>query len=351
MDIFYQVWVMQVTEHLVRFSFFFFIFYNLSAQVYPNKKIHELLSKAIDYTVLQNYNSAELILSKIDKENPQLPIGKIFLAGMEITKAVDFAEDFDKKKIYSTLNLAEKISDSLISSDEKNPWFKYFAGLTNAYKAYFHAEEGNYLTALLKGFSAISYFNDCLELDSNFSEAKIALGIYHYWKSHKIKDLDFLPFINDNRKNAIDIIENEIRNSSYNKSLAIHSLFWIYINEKEYKKAVSLAELALKQYPNSRIFLSDYAHVLKQINKPKSIVVYKQLLNIYQHLYPNNRINEIITKHKLAIVNYEMGNRTESLRICLEILRDKKIPSPSLKKLSSRLEKILELKNELETKK
>lgn len=342
---------MPVTELLVRFSFFFFIFLNLSAQVYPDKNIHKLLTKAIDYTLSQNYNSAELILTKIDKENPKLPIGKIFLAGMEITKALDFAEDFDRKKIYSKLDIAEKISDSLISTNGKNPWFKYFAGLTNAYKAYFHAEDGNYLTALIKGFSAISYFKDCIELDSSFAEAKVALGIYSYWKSHKIKDLDFLPFVNDNRKDAIDLIENELRNSSYNKFLALHSLFWIYSNEKEFKKAASLAELALNQYPNSRTFLSDYAHALKQFDKPRSVTVYKRLLNIYQNLSPNNRINEITIKHKLAIVYNEMGNKIESLKICKEILRDKKIPASSLKKLNDRLERVLELKNELETKK
>jgi tetratricopeptide (TPR) repeat protein len=339
---------MLVTERLALFSFIFFLFVNISAQVYPDKNIDKNLTLALDYAAVQNYNSAELILRKIDRENKNLPIGKIFLAGMNIAKSLDYAEDFDKKKIYSELDKAEKISDSLINSDLKNPWYKYFAGLTNAYKAYFHAEEGNYLSALIKGFSAISYFKDCLELDSTFYEAKVALGIYTYWKSHKIKDLDFLPFVTDNRKNAIDIIEDALRKTTYNKSLSIHSLFWIYANEKEYKKAATLAELALKVYPNSRIFLSDYAHALKQIDKPKSIIVYKKLLAIYQALKPNNRVNEIITKHKLAIVYSEMNNKTEAKRICKEILRDKNIPTASKIKLHDRLERVLQLKNELE---
>jgi len=341
---------MRVTERLVLFNSLLLFFVNISAQVYPDKNIDKHLSLAIDYTISQNFKSAELILKKIDRENNNLPVGKIFLAAMKIAKALDYAEDFDKKAIYSELDVAEKISDSLIEADPNNAWYKYFAGLTNAYKAYFHAEEGNYLTALIKGFSAISYFKDCLELDSTFYEAKVALGIYTYWKSHKIKDLDFLPFVNDNRKDAIDIIENTLRKTNYNKSLAIHSLFWIYANEKEFKKAASLAELALQVYPNSRTFLSDYAHALKQFDKHKSIIYYKKLLSVYQSLKPNNRINEITTKHKLAIVYSEMSNKVEAKRICNEILHDKKIPPSSKYKLQDRMTRVLQLKNDLDKK-
>jgi len=330
------------------FSFLFFLSYNIYAQSFPDKSVDRNLTLAINYTISQNYKSAELILKKLDKEYPALPIGKIYLAGLSITKSVDLAQEFDKKLIYNYLNKAESQSDSLIDVDPKNPWYKYFAGLTNAYKAYFHSEEGNYLSALIKGFSAISYFDECMEIDSSFAEAKAALGIYMYWKSYKIKGLDFLPFVNDNRGKAINLIEDALRNTVYNKYLIIHSLFWIYSNEKEFKKAGALAELTLNAFPNSRTFLSDYAHSLKQYDKQKSLVVYKKLLKDYQTEKSSNRINEIITKHKIAIVYFEIGNKTEALKICKEILSDRNIPEASLKFLSERIQRIKEMKKELE---
>lgn len=339
---------MLVIARLALFSLICFYFTNSFSQTYPDKNLDRNLLLAINYTISQNYNSAELILKKIDKDYPNIPIGKIYLAALSITKSVDYAEEFDKKLIYYYLNKAEEQSDSLIDTDLKNPWFAYFAGLTNAYKAYFHAEEGNYLSALIKGFTAMSYFNECLKMDSSFAEAKAALGIYTYWKSFKIKGLDFLPFVNDNRENAINQIEESLRFTVYNKYLIVHSLFWIYANEKEFKRAASLAELALEAFPNSHSFLSDYAHALKQFDKPKSILIYKRLLQSYQAQKKSNRINEIITKHKIAIVYNEMGYKTAALKICREILQDKNIPEYSIKYLSERIQRVKEMKKELE---
>lgn len=341
---------MLVIARLVLFNIFLFYTINTFSQSFPNKILDRNLSLAIDYTIKQNYNSAELILKKINRDFPNLPVGKIYLAALNITKSIDNAEEFDKKLIFNYLNKAENQADSLIDTDNKNPWYRYFAGLTNAYMAYFHAEEGNYLTALIKGFTAVSFFNECLELDSSFAEAKAALGIYMYWKSDKIKGLDFLPFVNDNRDKAINLIEESLRFTNYNKYLIVHSLFWIYANEKEFKRAAALVELALSKFPNSHTFLSDYAHALKQFDKPKAILYYKKLLSIYQNQKKSNRINEIITLHKIAITYYEMGNRTAALKICKEILNDKAIPESSLRVLSERIQRIREMKKELESK-
>jgi tetratricopeptide (TPR) repeat protein len=193
--------------------------------------------------------------------------------------------------------------------------------------------------------SCISGFEKCLDVDRSFYEAYSALGAYKYWRSRKTEYLNWLPFVDDEKKPGIKFLEIAIKKSHYNYYLAVYSLQWIYIDMKEYNKAVKLSERALKDFPQSRFFKWGYARALQDIDLRKAVSVYYDILNSYPST--GNHYNEIFLKHLIAQCYDRMGEKGKALALCNEILSVNGLSSFVKEKLGDRLDRVRKLKAEL----
>lgn len=128
--------------------------------------------------------------------------------------------------------MVQKISERLLKSDPHYIWNHYFLALTEGYIAYYDALRESWLQAFSTGLSSVSGFEDCLEIDENFYESLIAIGSFKFWKSNKTEFINWLPFIDDEKELGIKYLQKAIKSSGYNSHLAIHSLIWIYIDQK-----------------------------------------------------------------------------------------------------------------------
>ena len=216
---------MQETEHLAHsknlFNYFlllFFLFINSTvlSQNYPDESIHLLLKDGIKKIVQQDYDNALAVFTKLNKEHPELPLGKIYIAGVQIAQSFDFGIPFDAAKIESLLDEAYIQSKALLDKDSKNLWYNYFVALAEGYTAYFHAIQENYFSAMSSGLSSVDYFEDCININKNFYEAYIAIGTYRYWKSRKTEFLHWLPFVSDDREEGVSLLESTIYKDTYN---------------------------------------------------------------------------------------------------------------------------------------
>ncbi len=336
-------------ELLARSKFFFFLFVvaNTFAQTHPNKIIDSLLTTGINEILLQNYSDANKIFVQLDKQYSNNPLGKIYLAATEIAKSVDYEESFNSNFIDSLLTLAEEKTETLLEQDENNIWYNYYNALIYGYMAYYQALQNNIMRALSNGVESLQGFKKCLETDSNFYEAYIAAGTYNYWKSAQTKFLSWLPFISDNREKGIKLLEKAVQHSTYNYYLAAYSLIWIYIDYEQSDKAISLSLKMLKKYPDSRFFKWGLARAYEDTDIDKSISVYTELLNSVETLENRNVYNDIVLRHKIAMLYNKKGEKKKALKLCNEIL-DFQINSVKIKeKLESRLERVKKLRKKL----
>ena len=340
---------MQVIERLVRFSLLLQIFLTtlISAQIYPDKDIHNLISEGLNYTLNQDYGSAKKIYQKLIVEYPDQPLGYIFLAGVSITVAVDYCEPFDDEFIMGNLDKAEEISDGLLYENDEDVWHNYFSALTNAYLAYYQALNLDYISAFTNGLTSILGFQKCLEIDENFFESYLAIGTYLYWKSEKMEFMNWLPFVVDERKEGIKLIERAIENTTYNKYLAINSLIWIYITEGKDSAAIELAEKTLEHFPNSRYLKWGLARAYKSVDKKYSIKIFLEILDSYRDIPGINRCNEITLKHKIAMIYMEMGNEQKALIYCNEILSIEDLDDFEINIIGSRIERVKQLRQNI----
>ena len=317
------------------------------SQQYPNAVVDSLMKKGINEIINQKYDDAKEDFSVLNKKFPLLPFGKIYLAATEIARSYDLAEEFNTDYIEGNLDEAGKQAKLLIEKDKNNVWNYYFKALADGYYAYFQALNKNWLPALNNGMSCISGFEKCLNLNPRFYDAYTAIGSFKYWKSRKTEFLHWLPFIDNEEQRGINYLVIATNHYSYNEYLAFNSLIWIYIDKKEYAKAVSLAQKVLTQYPGSRVFEWGLARAYEGIDVKKSIDIYYRILNYYQNIPGLNKYYEIVLKHIIAQQFYKLGESKKALLLCNEILALNNLSDYVKNKLGSRLNRVKELQLEL----
>ncbi len=343
---------MQETEHLARCSFLsliiYFILFNFTfAQDFPDQRVDSLLKSGIMNIVNQQYTEANKYFEQLALDYPELPFGKIYLAASKIAEAYDYKNEYDIDFIESNLQEAKEQAEELLSTDEDNLWFNYYYALAEGYIAYYDAIREDWLSALSMGMNSISAFGNCLNIDNNFYEAYIAIGTYEYWRSRKTEFLDWMPFYDDETEIGIEKLRTAIRSASYNSYLAVNSLIWIYIDQKDFKTAIEIGRSALNEFPNSRYFKWGLARAYEDVDSDSSIQLYFEILNSFPERENLNRINEIILKHLIAQQYVKTGEKEKALILIDEILAISDLNDYEISMLEERLERVKELKNSL----
>jgi hypothetical protein len=334
---------------ILKTSFIFILLFilrtNSICQVYPDSEVNDYLKKGINAIILQEYSSANNIFTELNNKHHRLPLGKIYLAALQIAKSYDYGIEYNNSLIDSLLYSAKDQSKKLLDSDPNNKWNEYFLGLSEGYLAYFNAMDEDWISSFSEGVNALDDFNNVIKKDADFYDALIAIGTFKYWRSRKTEFLSWLPGYKDERKAGIKMLEEVAEHNSYNKYLAINSLIWINIDEKEYEKAAGLAESALKKYHGSRFFMWGLARAYEEINPEKSIKIYGNIItSLGEDL---NNYNEVTLKHLMAQQYKKIGKKREALILCNEILSLNINEETEYPRLRKRLERVKELKMEL----
>ncbi|MCB0745546.1 MAG: hypothetical protein KDC67_16685, partial [Ignavibacteriae bacterium] len=187
---------------------FIFAAVQLFAQNHPNLKVDSLLQNGIEKILHQNYKSAEVVFNKLNIEFPKNPLGHIYLTAAKIARAVDYEEKLNEHQLDSLLTIAKTQTDELLEIDDKSLWYNYYDALIYGYRAYYNSVNSNLISAFADGVLSLHSFQHCLEIDNDFNEALIAIGIYKYWKSAQTKSLNWIPFVKDEREEGIAILES-----------------------------------------------------------------------------------------------------------------------------------------------
>lgn len=313
-------------------------------QTHPNKEVNRLLNEGLDNIVNQNYAKAQKQFYELDKKYPELPLGKIFLAVNSIFREYELSLPFSERQIVNWLDEGIKKSDALIKQDENNVWNNYYKGLAEGYRAYFYALNESWVNAFTKGLSAKKYFDRCLELNSNFYDAYVAIGAYKFWKSEKTEIISWI--VKDERAEGIKNLNFAITNSSIHSFFAVHNLVWIQVRKKDFQSALGVLNEPLKKHPESRLFKWDYSRVMEELDRNKAIEIYKDLLKSYKKESLQNRCNEITLNYLIA-KNYKALNQLAKAVEYLKLIPEKQtLTGFEVDKLGSRISRIESLKNE-----
>jgi tetratricopeptide (TPR) repeat protein len=288
-------------------------------QKYFTEEFSTDLIKAKDYLFNREYKKAKEIFDKLDKNYPDSPIGIFGLAVIyqsEMLERDNFEFEDEYKKVYK--KTIKKI-EALKEDGKDNAWTDLILGGMYGLHGLNMARHREWMAAIRYGWLGLKNIENAKARDSDLYEADLGIGLYHYYRSYLTREFNWLPFVEDRRKEGIEEIKRASQKSFLAKEASIITLYFIYFNEKDYNESLKLAKETVKKYNNhmiSWIFIGRNYKKLKEYDKAKE--TFKTILK----KDPNSYIAFMHLAHTHQIENKDLDNAIGYYNKALEIAKD-----------------------------
>jgi tetratricopeptide (TPR) repeat protein len=282
---------------------------------------NKLILQGIEAGIRENYELAERNFGKIVSDDPEDPAGYFFLGACYQTQMIDLESDFREKEFYQDLEKAIQLSKERIKKDENDIRAHFYMGNSYGSIAVYDAKHERWWSGLRKGLKAKSSLKKVIELDSTFYDAYLGLGSYHYWASVVTKALRWLPFFRDEREKGIKEVKLAAERSFYSKESAQYGLIYIYLEEKDYDKAIELAKKMNQEFPESKLFLWPLAEAVYMKRDWRSCIRwYQKILGLIGNPDPSGYFNTIECRHRIAKCYFNLKMYEKCIEECEKIL-------------------------------
>lgn len=326
---------------------------------YESPQIKGILLEGIEASFQEDYALAESRFQTLIRMAPEDPAGYFFLAALYHAQMIDHESDFREKDFYENIKTAKRFARRRIKKDRNDAWAYLVLGNSFGAKAVYEAKQGNWWSGLNQGLMAKSALNEAIKRDPELYDAYVGLGSYHFWASVMTKAFWWLPFIGDHREQGISETKLAYEKSIFSSAAAASGLVWMYIRQKEYEKAISLAQKMQSKYPEGKSFLWALAQAYYDKRDWNSArLKYQELLErIEEHRTsgnPGQSYNLIECRFYIANCLFSLGRYADCDSVCQEILNmplEEKIQKRQKTKLNNTknlLEKCLELEGRKE---
>ena len=258
------------------------------------------------------WEQANRIYDSLRQDNKTSPVGYFYLAGVLQSKMIAFEENIESERFFALLDSTIIISEKILThcSKRDSALCYLFLGHQNAYRAVWESRFGSNLSAISYGFKARNRYNKGVEVDSTLIDLYFGLGSYHYWKTVKAGILTYIGLFKNDRRKGIYEISCAIDSSLFSKNAARSAMIWVYINEKEYDRAIELAGEMHNKYSNGNFFLWPQAESYFKLKKyPEAIEIYGTILDRLK-AEPGNYFNIIEAVYYLY-QSYIKSNKKE----------------------------------------
>ncbi len=261
----------------------------------------ELVQLGIDKSIEEEYETSLALFDSLIQLAPSHPAGYFFKAAAYQSKMMDFETQVGKDEFYENIEKATELSEQLVKAHPESAEAHFFLGAARSYHSYQLARDKKYFSAIRKASSSIDELEKCLQLDETWYDAYLGIGSYKYWRSYLTRKFSWLPFFSDKREQGIENLLWVLDKGTFTRWAALSNLAWIYIEEKEYEKAIQISQKGLEHFDNSRFFLWPLGDAsFKAQNYKQAIDTYNKLLISVSSESINNHYNEIVLNLKLG---------------------------------------------------
>lgn len=148
----------------------------------------------------------------------------------------------------------------------------FLKGTSSGIQALQGFRQGNWIGALKSGLIAIRAMEEALNRDATFVDAKLAIGLYKFWKSEK---LDFgIGLQRNQRKRALELIEEVWKNGRYLSIDAAFSFQNVLLHEGEYSRGLEINDWLKNRYPHHVSVLYHRALLLENLHRSSEALQY-----------------------------------------------------------------------------
>jgi tetratricopeptide (TPR) repeat protein len=217
--------------------------------------MHAWAIATIDHIYNERFRAAEDEARKIIKKYPAHPAGFFFMAAAIDAWMSTHFSDKRENEFYRFCDLAVEKGDKLLEKNLGDSWVRFFIGGAEGYKGTYEARFDRWITAFRYGWKGVSILAQLREQNSDITDINYGIGSYEYWRSAMMKNLRWMPGVEDKRAQGIEKLQKACTTGVYTRFSAAKELIDIYLNEKSFPQALAVADEALKKFPDSRWLL------------------------------------------------------------------------------------------------
>jgi tetratricopeptide (TPR) repeat protein len=209
---------------------------------------------------------------------------RVYGHGGEVFKAskVAVTPEF-QQQLLSVLERAQSLADLRVKSDPKDKEALYWGGVTHGTRATYHFTlRKEYMPALHEATDALKLHRNLLELDPNYVNAYLVVGMNNYivdslpWY---IKVMASLTGRHGDRAEGIKQVKRVTEEGNYAREDARLMLAVLYQREKMYRQALEVYEEMARAYPRNYLLPCEVAALHGLLNEwPQAAEVYDSVL-------------------------------------------------------------------------
>lgn len=237
----------------------------LAQEPAPSEERERLLRQAIDGVRFDRFDEALATAEEMRRLWPDDPGGALSAANVYQTmmrdyRIRDFEPDFEAM-LAEALRLAE-------AQVRDHPTAEAFftRGTARGYAALHKARQGGWLPAFREGLRSLRDVKRALDLDPDFVDPLLSLGLYDYWKSRRLSL--GVGLFSGQRRQGIRRLETVWARGRYLRVEAAYSLQTVYILEGDDARAFAVNTWLHERFPTNPICLYYRALLLERLRQP-----------------------------------------------------------------------------------
>jgi len=285
------------------------------------------IKKGIELSYNFNFDESERVFQKYIKENPEEPEGYLYLAQNYMWSYLGSKEEKEYDDFSKLIEQSiEKLKVKLNSEKDKYE-IKYLLGKAYMFKAMALMNKGDNLQAFLSTKSSVDYFNEVLDENRNFYDARLGIGVFQY-------ALDFIPPVfkwavsmtglTADKEKGLKNIQLAFKKGTDSKIEGAFHLGKIYADYlADYDSSAMLLNNIISKYPNNTLFLYQCA-ITQMLNRNLSAA--ERLLNKVISLNnPKFKQTTAFAHFLMGDIYFRKNNFTKAIRNYEKFLETTKI--------------------------
>ncbi len=284
--------------------------------------VQQQVELGIEKTIRNDFVGAEALFRELIAAYPDQPAGYFYLGATFQAEMLD-AEQYDRlEEFQQTMARCIEVAKALQERDGSDPWPYFFEGSAHLYRSFMDSKQKKMLGAYRNAVRGVHRLEKVIALDSAFYDAYLGVGSFKYWKSSKAKALTWLPFISDERRRGIEMVQIALEKGNFVKLVGRDQLAWMLLDAGRTQEALELALQNHRLYPESRFFRWTLVEIYyRGEHWEEAFQAYGELLQMVRALPENNHYNEITCLLRLGEIYCLQGEFEKSRDLALEILR------------------------------
>ncbi|MBN1578640.1 MAG: hypothetical protein JW913_18900 [Chitinispirillaceae bacterium] len=286
-----------------------------------------IYDSAMLHLINQNYRSARTILAEHLSCHPLDLKALYFSFAIEQTRILDYESYIVEQKRFQIMaDSMKRIFETGITSlrgEDSTICLFYLANVYGGISVV-QAKSGNWFDGVKNAINSVSLLKQVKKRDPGLYAADLGLGIFNYYLSTSFK---WLPFFEDKEQEGLQGVRTALKADFPYNYAAKNSLCWILIERKNFRRADSIAQSVLNEFPDNTIFLRIKALVALWTGRyDEALRLGKRFIALTEKRHPANW-SDLVAGYTVLVKGYNETGRKEDACYAAERILGRKIPA------------------------